>query len=106
MFLIRTAFWLSLVVLILPTDARQQERLYTTASNAAHQAATFCDRNRELCDKGAEHWATFRRKLEFGTRMVYDIANERMAGKPAVQPTSLTPEDLQPAWRGRGKVGA
>lgn len=112
MFLIRTAFWLSLVVLLLPTDARQQERLYQSASAAVQHATTFCERNAELCARGAEHWATFRQKLDFGARMAMDIASERLLGKPrggaAAEPTSggLTPEDLQPAWRGKSKVGA
>jgi hypothetical protein len=112
MFLIRTAFWLSLVVLMLPTDARQQERLYQSASAAVQHASTFCERNADLCARGAEHWATFRQKLDFGARMAFDIASERLSGKPReaapTQPTSgsLKPEDMQPACRGKGKVGA
>lgn len=114
MFIIRTAFWLSLVVLLLPTDARQQERLYQSASAAVQHAATFCDRNKDLCEKGSEHWATFRRKLDFGVRMAMDIASERLLGtgrtreSVPVQPTSgsLSQEDLQPAWRGRDRSGA
>ncbi|MFM9938039.1 MAG: hypothetical protein ACKVP7_00920 [Hyphomicrobiaceae bacterium] len=112
MFFFRTVFWLSLVVLVLPTDQQQQAKLYATVSSAAHQAATFCDRNKNLCAKGAEHWATFRSKLEFGARMAIDVATERMQGpaagperpagaslKPAVG--TLTPDDLGPGWRGR-----
>lgn len=109
MFLFRTVFWLSLVVLVLPTDAQQQAKLYQSVSAAAHQAATFCDRNREICAKGAEHWATFRSKLEFGARMAMDIASERLQGDGAARPGgapvkpvsgTLTPHDLGPAWRG------
>jgi len=108
MFLFRTVFWLSLVVLVLPTDSQQQAKLYATVSTAAHQAATFCDRNQDMCAKGAAHWATFRSKLEFGARMAMDIATERMQGEArerpsgAVKPVSgtLTPHDLGPAWRG------
>ena len=74
MTLIRTAFWLSLVVLLLPTDAQQQEKLYKTASDAASQAATFCDRNGKICSKGSEYWGTFQRKLEFGSRLAVDLA--------------------------------
>ena len=102
MFLFRTVFWLSLVVLVLPTDAQQQARLYNTASEAAHHAATFCHRNAATCAKSAELWAAFRQKLEFGARMAVDIATERMNAQPAVQPVSgtLSPSDLAPAWRG------
>lgn len=116
MFLIRTAFWLSLVVLLLPTDARQQAKLYTAASDAAHHAATTCERHRDLCAKGAEHWVTFKQKLEFGTRLAIDLATERLAGTASAQPVrtlvqpaagTLTPADLQPAWRVRpARTGA
>lgn len=109
MFIFRTVFWLSLVVLVLPTDAEQQARLYANVSHAAHQTATFCDRHQDVCARGAEYWATFRTKLEFGARMAMDIASERLNGQSPVKPASatkpvrgtLTPEDLAPQWRGR-----
>lgn len=111
MFLIRWAFWIGLIVLVLPTEAAQQERLYHTASTAVHRAATFCERNGEVCAKGGEYWAVFRQKLEFGARMVIDLATERMSGSQRqgagqmVQPTgTLTPADRAPAWRGPQKA--
>lgn len=112
MFLIRTLFWLSLVVLLLPSDPDQQERLYKTAASAATQASTFCDRNADVCDKGVAYWAAFRKKLDFGARMAMDIASERLLGTPrAREPMphtvgTLAPADREPAWRGRQKVGA
>ncbi len=110
MFFFRSVFWLSLVVLVLPTDQQQQAKLYATVSNAAHQVATFCDRNKDLCTKGAEHWVTFRTKLEFGARMAIDVATERMQAPQAERPAAsgmkpaggtLTPDDLGPGWRQR-----
>lgn len=110
MFLIRSAFWLSLIVLLLPTDPQQQAKVYHSASHAIGQAATFCDRNQSLCEQGTVYWATFRRKMEFGAKMVVDIASERLLGRPqgqqhAALPSpdagTLLPGDLRPAWRGR-----
>lgn len=114
MFLIRTAFWLSLIVLVLPTDAQQQQRLYTTASQAALHAATFCDRNQGVCAKGQQFWGIFQQKLEFGGRMAINLASERMFGSPsrsvttAAQPVkdTLSPADLQPPWRRPVRTGA
>ena len=111
MFLIRWAFWIGLIVLVLPTDAAQQERLYHTASTTVHRAATFCERNGEVCAKGGEYWAVFRQKLEFGARMAIDLASERIsasqrpaAGQTAQPGGSLTPADRTPAWRGGQKA--
>jgi len=115
MFLIRIAFWVALIALLLPTDQRQQEKLVAAASETARRVATFCDRNAAFCERGGQYWAVFKQKLEFGARLAYDIASERLAGKAAAQETAtppglpparvdrakgtLTPADLAPDWR-------
>jgi hypothetical protein len=124
MFLIRVTFWLALIVLLLPTDQRAQERLYTTASEMAHRVATFCDRNATVCSRGGEYWAVFKQKLDFGAKLAYEIASERLMGKSAPTPEpvnstaspparverakgTLSPADMQPDWRGKSsKNGA
>jgi hypothetical protein len=124
MFLIRVTFWLALIVLLLPTDKSAQERLYAAASETAQRVATFCDRNARVCARSGEYWAVFKQKLDFGAKLAYEIASERLMGKPApaVDPVStsaappakverakgtLTPADTQPEWRGKpAKSGA
>lgn len=123
MFFVRMAFWLGLVVLLLPADERQQARLYGTASSTVERVTTFCDRNPKTCDTGAEFWATFVKKAEFGARLVRDLvgaaggsdddATARMQpagakgrGDPRANPAArdtLRPSDLQPGWRGPGQ---
>ena len=106
--LIRTAFWLSLVVLLLPTDGQQQEKLYKSAVDAASHAATFCDRNKGFCSKGGEYWSVFQQKLQFGTKLVVELATERFFGRSGTAPAALvapashtlTPADMAPTWRG------
>jgi hypothetical protein len=129
MFLIRLAFWLGLVVLLLPTDERQQAKLYGTAVSTVERVTTFCDRNAQLCSASVDFWATFLRKAEFGARIVGDLissggrkdgpmpaVNVVPAPAPAPVPAelrqrsqprlhapaqgTLTPTDLSPAWRG------
>jgi hypothetical protein len=124
MFFIRATFWIGLLVLLLPTDERQQQRLYSTAVATVERATTFCDRNAKVCDATSEMWAMFLKKAEFGVRMAIDLAGSgNRAQDEAVplpaQPTSarprpearmepvrrgtLTPADLTPAWRGPGQ---
>ena len=45
LFLIRAAFWLMIIVLLLPTDDRQRSEVYGTAQAAVNDVASFCDRN-------------------------------------------------------------
>lgn len=114
MFLFRTAFWLAVVVMLLPTDEKQQARFAAFAVTTVHHAATFCDRNVRTCEIGADVWATFLRKLDYGTRLAIEVVNDRPqpADKPVAQPVSarapdasrrgntLAPTDLVPPWRG------
>jgi uncharacterized protein DUF5330 len=113
MFFIKLAFWLGLVVLLMPTDAQQQARLYHTATAAVERATTFCDRNAKTCATAAETWATFLKKAEFGARLVGDlISSSGRQSQDAAQPPrhntsansseprgTLSAADMQPAWR-------
>jgi hypothetical protein len=118
MFLIRVGFWVGLAVLLLPTDERQQARLYSTAVTTVERVTTFCDRNAQACAAGAELWAVFVKKAEFGARMAIDLVSssgrqDEDAASARTQPASvkgkpapaargtLTPADLTPAWRGQ-----
>ncbi len=124
MFLIRLAFWIGLVVLLLPTDERQQAKLYGTAMATVERVTTFCDRNGQLCAASADFWAMFVRKAEFGARIVVNLvsssghkdevtpavevepADFKRRPEPRTYPPAqgtLTPADLSPAWRGRGQ---
>jgi hypothetical protein len=75
LFLIRTAFWLMIIVLLLPTDERQRSEVYGTAQAAVHDVATFCDRNPETCAKGKDAFGVLVQKAEFGARMLIDLIN-------------------------------
>jgi hypothetical protein len=110
MFFIKLAFWLGVAVLLLPTDAQQQARLYTTATSAVERATTFCDRNPATCTAAASAWTTFLKKAEFGARLMGDLISSSGrqapdASQPPRQNTSeprgtLSSTDMQPAWRG------
>ena len=118
MFLVRSAFLLALLVMILPSDPREQARMYQTASYALHRAATFCERNQGICDEGRRHWAAFQDKAAIGARMAGDLITERLAGSPAAPldagppllertlPASdtLRPSDRAPEWRLRTRA--
>jgi uncharacterized protein DUF5330 len=118
--MIRMAFWLGVVILLLPTEEGQQARIYQSAAAAVERAATFCDRNERVCETGSAMWATFVKKAEFAARMAYDLAVSRgrgeeaapryePAGAKSLRPSAgmapsrgtLRPDDLTPAWRGQ-----
>ena len=129
LFLIRTAFWLTIIVLLLPTDEQQRSEVYGTAQAAVHDVATFCDRNPETCARGKDAFGVFVQKAQFGARMLMDMINgsgetvegsgseiEVPSSKPGFlfEPASfgsdasqdtLNPEDREEAWSGPSDAG-
>jgi hypothetical protein len=97
LFLIRTAFWLTIIVLLLPTDERQRSEVYGTAQAAVHDVATFCDRNPETCARGKDAFSVLVQKAQFGARMVMDLIMDRTGPEGDEPPGSDTPALFEPA---------
>jgi hypothetical protein len=124
MFIIRSAFWIALIIALIPSDPSQQAKMYQTASYAVHRAATFCDRNVAVCDSAHVYWGLFKEKAAVGARMLGDLVNERLTAPPAadrapqVGPREMTPvlersvpssetlrpTDRAPEWRSRART--
>ncbi len=124
LFLMRTAFWLIIIVLLLPTDERQRSEVYGTAQAAVNDVATFCDRNPETCARGKDAFAVFVQKAQFGARMLMDLISggsgtgegpqQGSETSPAFEPAhldpggsqdTLNPADLEEAWSGPDAAG-
>jgi Family of unknown function (DUF5330) len=105
MFLIRTAFWLMIIVLLLPTDERQRAEVYGTAQAAVNDLATFCDRNPDTCAKGKDAFGVFVQKAEFGARMVMDMINSRGTAGQTDRAPALPGSDDQPLFEQAPQAG-
>ena len=70
MFLIRTVFWLIILVLLLPTNAQQQSEVYGTAQAAVKDVSGFCERNPSVCATGKDAFAVFMQKAHFGAEVL------------------------------------
>jgi hypothetical protein len=124
MFLIKAAFWLTILLLLLPTDGQQQNQVYGTAEAAVKDVASFCERNPETCATGKNAFDVLVQKAQFGARMLMDLikgdartgqaeqATADDAGvmplKPALWDTpgdTLSPEDREAGWGGPGNPG-
>jgi uncharacterized protein DUF5330 len=126
-FLIRTAFWLMIIILLLPTDEQQRSEVLGTAQAAVNDVTTFCDRNPETCAKGKDAFAVFVQKAQFGARLLMDFIQDRTGNgdnatasmpeseaEAAPEPASfdmsgsqdtLVPEDREEAWSGPDPAG-
>jgi Family of unknown function (DUF5330) len=123
-FLVKAAFWLTVVALLLPGDEKRPtaaapEVGATEAVSAAGAAMSdmrqFCSRQPDACTVGSQATVAFGHKVQAGAKMLYEFLNDRLGPnetgsaatpRPAVggpaQPSqhTLTPDDLLPAWRG------
>ena len=121
-FLIKVAFWLAIVVMLLPTGAKHATaptpEVGTTEAVSAASAAMsdmrrFCARQPEACAIGSQAAVAFGQKAQAGAKMLYEFLNDKLganetgsvampAGRPAGASSqhTLTPGDLNPAWRG------
>jgi hypothetical protein len=108
-FLLRTAFWLSLVILMLPADGESGEqapRVTAFQTISAAQAAVsdisqFCQRNPDVCVTGGNAFQVFAEKVRYGAKLLYNtFGDKKTEGDGA---STLNPDDLKPAWHDPAK---
>ena len=92
-FLIRAAFWLSLVILILPADPGSEEidqSLSTSQALIAAQAAlsdftAFCSRQPDVCEAGEVALESFAAKARYGAKQLYVYLDDQPNEKGAIE---------------------
>ena len=103
MFLIRIAFWLSIVILFIPANPEtgaEAPRVGAFEALSAAQAtvvdlSSFCDRNPAVCSTGSDAFQAFTEKARNGVRMLHDAFDGDEPDRG-----TLRGEDLEPAWQG------
>ena len=124
MFLIRTAFWLSVAIVLLPTPDSMKTpeskvgaaQAMTAATAALSDAKGFCSRQPDACEVGSQALTAFGYKAQASAKWVYEFLSAKLgdhtvaAAEPgkavpaAAEATpsqhTLTPSDAAPAWRG------
>ena len=129
-FLLRTAFWLGLVLVLLPIGAGQRSpsggevsatEAISAASATVGDLRGFCERQPDACTVGSQVATAIGYRAQAGAKMLYEALNEAMApretgsiatrkngtkspleksGAERASQSTLTPADLAPAWRG------
>jgi hypothetical protein len=124
-FLLRMAFWLSVVLVLLPSGTPQRDaptsnidasQAISAASATVGDLSGFCTRQPDACTVGSQVATVIGYKVQAGARMLYHFLTESSArhdaetaaaGKPgadkaaeAASQNTLTPADLTPVWRG------
>jgi hypothetical protein len=121
-FLLRMAFWLGLVLVLLPRDKTpESEKLPQVNASEAVSAATaavsdmgqFCKRQPQACEVGGQAATVIGHRAQAGARKLYQIITDKKppdhtgsirgtdnADTAEVAPRdTLTPDDLVAEWR-------
>ena len=127
-FLLRMAFWLGLVLVLLPSGASQQPQGSQVAASEAISAASatvgdlrkFCARQPDACTVGCHVASQLGSRAQAGAKMLYEFVTENLkrkeggadnTGRDAKSnadraiadkdsQNTLTPADLAAPWRG------
>jgi hypothetical protein len=123
-FLLRMAFWLGLVLVLLPRDKTpESDKLPQLGASEAVSAATaavsdmsqFCKRQPAACEVGGQAATVIGQRAQAGARKLYQIITDKHASDhtgsiggvsganqrtgSAAPPDTLTPDDLEAEWR-------
>jgi hypothetical protein len=123
-FLLRMAFWLGLVLVLLPRDKTpESDKLPQLGASEAVSAATaavsdmgqFCKRQPAACEVGGQAATVLTHRAQDGARKLYQIITDKRASdrtgsigggengdsSPMVAASrdTLTPDDLATDWR-------
>ena len=119
-FFIKAAFWLTVVVLLLPSEPAKQGQTAQVsplealgaAQAAVEDASGFCERNPDACTIGSQAFQSFGEKAQYGAKLLYEFLSARFTGEAAPVATgsipaphkpgrhTLTQSALEPAWTG------
>src|SRR5437879_12558857 len=91
-FLLKLAFWLTIVVLLMPSDRAPQgasaPQIGTSEAVSASGAVVadvrqFCVRQPDACAVGSQALVEFGHKAQAGAKMLYEFLGEKVAREPA-----------------------
>jgi hypothetical protein len=125
-FLLRMAFWLGLVLVLLPRDKTpESDKLPQVGASEAVSAATaamsdmsqFCKRQPAACEVGGQAATVLTHRAQDGARKLYQIITDKRASDhtssiggneeaslvEAAPRDTLTPDDLMTDWRAAPK---
>lgn len=128
-FLLKAAFWLTIVILLLPSSKAEKPapapkaaapQVVSPAATAAVDRGDFCTREPAVCAAGAQAAAAISQMAKAAAKVVHGFLRDQLdpsatgsvpargAAQPAaasgkVSHGTLTPADLAPAWRRPGR---
>lgn len=73
MFFVRAAFWIFLILLLMPTSDKEKSAFYTAASRTLSDVGGFCTRNPDVCDSTGAIFESLVRKMRNTVELLEDM---------------------------------
>ena len=130
MFVVKAAFWIVLIILLLPSSGQEKFELYAAAERTISDIGAFCQRNPDVCEKTSSMVDGVVQKLRTTTELIeqalrdsgigarreetgeqpasaqrhgqLDNGDPTMTSSSGMSTDTLTSEDVRPSWRGPG----
>ena len=118
-FLVRTTFWLVVILALLPSGGSEPTPKINVSAIEAMWAAKatvtdmrgFCERQPDACAVGSQTAVAIGHRAQAGAKMLYEYLNEHLGPGdtgtvtvplPPARPSqhTLSPADVAPPWRG------
>ena len=96
-FLLRMAFWLGLVLVLLPRDPTPESdkapqigasEALSAATAAAADMSQFCKRQPAACEVGGQAATAIGQRAQEGARKLYKIITDKKPDQPGAQPSA------------------
>ncbi len=102
LFLLRLAFWVMLICLLLPGSREDNRRLMNSAERTVNDVRGFCQRNPDVCEDARITMTSLLTKLKNGAELVQTwLAAETKDGEAGAAPSAPAgPLQNQPAPKG------
>lgn len=114
-FLLRVAFWLGIVLILLPSGDYQPKTASPSigaadaigaATAAVSDMSGFCQRQPDACEVGGQAAVALGQRAQAGARLLFDVIQDRMApaqtgsvkGKVPNSQDTLTQSERQMEW--------
>jgi hypothetical protein len=85
MFFVRIAFFVILVLILLPSNTYEKAEFHRKVEQIGHDVATFCDRNVEVCDQTTGFFGTLYQKVVTTVEMIEDMLRGEKSSVPPEQ---------------------
>jgi hypothetical protein len=129
---VKAAFWIAVILLLMPSNAQERFELYSTAQRTIADIGGFCVRNPDICERTSAAASGIVHKLKSTADTIEDMLRDAGIGAErtrrndrdgydrerhgalrtpsevrttsSVSSDTLTAADLRPKWRGPGGI--